>query len=264
MKSVVITGSTRGIGYGLADAFLALGCRVVISGRTEEAVSRATESLAGRYEPDRLLGLACDVTVLGQVQALWDATHARFDSVDIWINNAGIGHEQLAFWDLDPAAAAVVVQTNLVGALNGAHVAMNGMLSQGQGAIYNMEGHGSNGRLQFGLSVYGTSKAGMRYFTDALADESRNTPVLVGGLRPGMVVTDMLTEPFRDRPEDWARARRIFNIIADRVETVAPWLARRVLQNRQHGVHIQWLTRPKLVRRFVTAPFHKRELFEDE
>jgi NAD(P)-dependent dehydrogenase (short-subunit alcohol dehydrogenase family) len=242
---------------------LALGCRVVISGRGQDAVGRAVEALTRRYDRARILDQPCDVSELAQVQALWEAAHARFGAVDIWISNAGIGHDQLAFWDLSPADAAAVIQTNLIGTVHGAHVAMNGMLAQGRGAIYNMEGLGSSGRLQFGLSVYGTSKAGMRYLTDALAKEARGTPVIVGGLRPGMVVTDMLTDPFVGRPDDWERARRIFNIIADRVETVAPWLARRVLENRKHGARLQWMSRPKLIGRFLSAPFRHRELFDE-
>ena len=62
MKVVVITGSTRGIGNGLADAFLDLGCSVVISGRTEEGVARAVETLVVRYDSERVWGYPCDVT----------------------------------------------------------------------------------------------------------------------------------------------------------------------------------------------------------
>lgn len=264
MKTIVITGSTRGIGFGLADAFLARNCRVVVSGRTDPAVRGATAALADRYGADRLLGQTCDVRELAQVQALWDAAGVRFGTVDVWINNAGIGHDQLAFWNLPPEVDRAVIETNLIGAMNGARVAMNGMLAQGHGAIYNMEGLGSSGRLQFGLSVYGASKAGMRYLTDALAKEAKGTAVLVGGLRPGMVATDMLTQPFEDRPEEWQRASRIFNIIADRVETVTPWLAHRVLENQTHGARIQWMSRTKLLGRFLSAPFRKRELFNDD
>jgi hypothetical protein len=76
-----------------------------------------------------------------------------------------------------------------------------------------------------------------------------------------MVVTDLLTGQYRDRPDEWERAKRIFNILADRVETVAPWLAERVLANTQSGARIRWLTRSKLIGRFLAAPFRKRDLF---
>ena len=106
MKTIAITGSTRGLGYGLADSFLAQGCSVAISGRTQPAVQAAVEKLSSVYEPDRVFGWPCDVTHFEQVQALWDAAKSRFGHIDIWINNAGIAHAQTAFWDLDPGLSA--------------------------------------------------------------------------------------------------------------------------------------------------------------
>lgn len=72
MKTVVITGSTRGIGHGLADAFLSLGCAVVVSGRTEEGVATAVETLASKHGQNNLIGIPCDVIDETQLQALWD------------------------------------------------------------------------------------------------------------------------------------------------------------------------------------------------
>ena len=263
MRCVVITGSTRGIGRGLAEAFLASGCAVTISGRTQESVAEALTPLAEAYGPERVLGHPCDVTDFAAVQGLWDAAQARFGKVDIWINNAGVGHPQIDFWDCDPAQIEAVVATNVIGAMYGARVALAGMLAQGFGALYNMEGLGSDGRRVAGLTLYGSTKCGLRYLTQALVAEVRGTPVIVGALSPGMVVTDLLTRQYEDRSEDWERARRIFNILADRVETVTPWLARRVLANETSGARIEWLTRGKVWGRFLLAPFRKRDVFED-
>jgi hypothetical protein len=77
-----------------------------------------------------------------------------------------------------------------------------------------------------------------------------------------MVVTDMILEQYKDRPQDWEQAARIFNLLADRVETVAPWLAQKVLANNKNGARISWLTRRKTIGRFITAPFRKRDLFD--
>jgi hypothetical protein len=77
-----------------------------------------------------------------------------------------------------------------------------------------------------------------------------------------MVITDLVTRPYEGHPEDWERARRIFNILADRVETVTPWLARQVLANDKTGVRITWLTRGKVIGRFLAAPFRQRDVFE--
>jgi NAD(P)-dependent dehydrogenase (short-subunit alcohol dehydrogenase family) len=262
MKTVVITGSTRGIGYGLADAFLALDCAVVISGRTQEAVDRAVAELSAKHEPDRILGQPCDVTDFQQVQVLWDVSQARLGKIDIWINNAGISHPQEAFWDHPPERIEAVVGTNLVGTMYGCKVALQGMLDQGAGAVYNLEGLGSDGRRVEGLALYSTTKYGLRYLNQTLAEEVEGTGVIVGALAPGMVITELLTDQYEDRPGDWEEAKRIFNIIADRVETVVPWLAERVLANVENGARINWLTRPKIIGRFLTARFHNRELFE--
>ncbi|NLG98672.1 MAG: SDR family oxidoreductase [Chloroflexi bacterium] len=143
MKTIVITGSTRGIGYGLADAFLMHGERVVISGRKQETVDQALRQLSQKHGPERAAGFACDVTDYAQVQALWDSAAARFGTIDIWINNAGQSNILTPFWELDPAQMRDVVQTNILGMMYGSKVALRGMLQQGFGSLYNMEGFGS-------------------------------------------------------------------------------------------------------------------------
>jgi NAD(P)-dependent dehydrogenase (short-subunit alcohol dehydrogenase family) len=262
LKVVVITGSTRGIGNGLADAFLDLGCSVVVSGRAEESITRAVEALAARHESERVWGHPCDVTEYEQVQALWDAALRRYGRIDIWINNAGLGHAQCSFCEHPEEEMHAIVETNLLGSMYGASVAVRGMLAQGFGSLYNMEGLGSDGSSVQGLALYATTKYAIRYLTRSLVRETRGTPVLVGALSPGMVTTEFLTGPYEGRPEEWERAKPIFNILADKVETVTPWLARKVLDNRRTGVRFNWLTRGKVMARFLLAPFHKRDLFE--
>ena len=264
MKTIVITGSTRGIGYGLADSFLARGCAVTVSGRTRASVDRAAATLSATHGSDNLFAYPCDVRDPERVQALWDAAHARFGGVDIWINNAGLGQSQTDFWELTAQQIKEVVETNVVGAMFGAKVAITGMLAQGHGALYNMEGLGSDGRRVEGLALYGSTKAALGYLTDSLVQETQGTPVLVGAIRPGMVTTEFLTERYEGRPEEWERAKRIFNILADRVETVAPWFVRKVLENTKHGARINWLSRGRLMGRFLLAPFRKRDLFSGE
>jgi NAD(P)-dependent dehydrogenase (short-subunit alcohol dehydrogenase family) len=261
MKTVVVTGSTRGIGHGLADAFLARGCCVVVSSRRPDAVEAAVTGLSAKHEPQRVFGQPCDVRRFEQVQALWDAARARFGSVHIWINNAGIGQAQIDFWDQPPAQIEAIIRTNVLGAMYGARVALAGMRQQGFGSLYNMEGLGSDGRRIAGQTVYGCTKCGLRYLTDALAAETKGTPIRVGALQPGMVVTDLLVRQREERPEDWEQVKRVFNILADRVETVTPWLAEKVLANDRNGVRIRWLSRYKAIGRFLSAPFRRRDLF---
>lgn len=258
MKIVVITGSTRGIGFGLADAFLDLGCAVVVNGRSQTSVDQAVQRLAARHDPDRFLGFAADVADLAQVEAMWSAAIDRFGQVDIWVNNAGLSHDLQPMWELEPARIKTIVDTNIWGLMIGSRVAIRGMLEQGFGQLYNMEGAGSNGHVRNGMSVYATSKAAVHLFSQALVQETEGTAVQVGTLSPGMVVTDMLLDPLKNDPEILTRNRRIFNILSDTPQTVAPFLARKMLENNRSGAKIKWLSRPKLVWRFLTAPFSKR------
>ena len=146
----------------------------------------------------------------------------------------------------------------------GSRVALAGMLEQGGGALYNMGGAGSSGGHSVpGLAPYETSKAGLAYFTRALASEVKGMPVIVGLLLPGMVLTEMLTrQEERLSPQDWQRLKNIINILADRVETIAPWMAEAVLKNDKNGALLSYLGRSKVMSRFLLAPFHKRKILE--
>ena len=264
MKTIIITGSTKGIGRGLAEDFLKTGQRIVISGRTDKAVSEVMQELGEGYPTDRILGVACDMRDYPQVQNLWNTTAGHFGAVDIWINNAGVAQSQSAFWDLDPEKIRSLVDTNLTGAMFGAKVALGGFQEQGYGAFYNMEGLGSDGRQVEGLTLYGMSKYGLSYLTRSLADEVKGTSVVVGAIRPGMVLTDLILKQYENKgPEEWEDARRIFNILAEKVETVTPYIVKEVLENKKNGRIINWVTPGKILWRFATASFSKRDLFAD-
>ncbi len=77
-----------------------------------------------------------------------------------------------------------------------------------------------------------------------------------------MVATKLITKQYEGYPEEWERVKGIFNLLSDRVETVTPWLAKKILANNKNGVTIAWLTRRKLLKRFLLAPFHKRNVFD--
>jgi len=262
-KYIVITGSTRGIGYGLAEAFLSMGCSVTVSGRGQEAVDKAVTNLTSRYDAKRVFGTVCDVTNPDQVQVLWDTTVKHFGKVDIWINNAGVSGDQGMVWELPTTEVQKPVATNILGTIYGSQTAIHGMLTQGYGAIYNMEGMGSDGRKHAGLTLYGTSKYAIHYLTESLALEVKDKPIIIGALRPGMVITDLILERYKGRPEDWERAKKIFNIIADKVENVAPWLAKAILVNQKNGAILAYSSGLKLLWRFASQPFVKRDLFQE-
>lgn len=264
MKSIVITGGTKGIGYGMAKSFLQVDCKVMISSRSQENVEHATAALAAHASPDRVAGFPCDVGEINQMEKLWAQTVDAFGKVDVWINNAGLGHLLLPPWEITPQQARQLIDANILGTVNGAQVAMRGMLNQGRGQIYNMLGFGANGQTRTGMSLYGTTKAAVAYFSRALAAEAEDTPVLVGTLQPGMVITDLITERYEDDPQAFARHKTMLNIVADTVDNVAPFLTKRILENRKNGVRISYISKPKFAWRFLTAPFNKRDLFTTE
>ncbi|UGY91945.1 SDR family NAD(P)-dependent oxidoreductase [Streptomyces gobiensis] len=260
---VVVTGGTRGIGLGLVRAFLARGCRVALCGRGDRRPGAALEPLPG--PADRVLGRVADVTDRAQVQALWDAAYERFGRVDVWINNAGSAAPRRPFWELAAADVEAVAAANLLGTAHGSAVAVTGFLAQGQGRLWNMEGFGSDGRQLPGLGAYGATKSAVTYLTRAIAadldERARTRPHDVRALRlsPGMLVTDLLVHGYT--PEQYAKARKVLNILADRVETVTPWLADRVLADRtRNGGRVAWLTRRKAAARFATAGLRGRDV----
>jgi len=262
MKNIVITGSTRGIGLGLAKAFLDLGCAVVISGRSEQSVQEVVIALSKQVPADRIYGTSCDVSNPDDIQALWDAAQSHFGVIDIWINNAGVSGPQRPIWRYEPHDVEHIVRTNILGTIYGSNIAVSAMLAQGFGAIYNMEGFGSNGHMRMGMAAYGTSKAAVTYFSKSLAKELKSESLIVGTLQPGMVITDLVMDHYKENADELERVRKIFNIIADRVENVTPWLAKKMLDNQKNGAAFVWSPSWKLFTRFLSSPFIKRNVFD--
>ncbi|MBL8952108.1 MAG: SDR family oxidoreductase [Myxococcaceae bacterium] len=255
---VVVTGSTRGLGFGLVSAFLQLGCSVVVHGR-----SRSAEAAAKLGAPERVLAVDGDVTRADDVRALWAAAVQRFGRVDVWVNNAGLGGAMVPVAELPVETCAAVVSTNLLGCVLGTRIALEGMTKQGGGQVLNMEGFGSNPRIKrTGMAVYGATKCAVRYFTESVSREVKGTGVLVGSLSPGVVVTEMLLGQFDGVPAaQWERSRRIYNKLGERVETVAPWLAARVLENRVNGAAIAFVNPLQMLWRIVSPFRNRRDLF---
>jgi NAD(P)-dependent dehydrogenase (short-subunit alcohol dehydrogenase family) len=260
MKTVVITGSTRGIGFGLAGEFLARSTQVVISGRTIDGVNRAVNELASAHDASRILGLPCDVTQLDQVQRLWDEVVKRFGRVDVWINNAGVNAPRTEFWNTDEAAIHSAINANLIGTMYGCQVAIRGMLAQGGGQVWNVEGFGSNNKTMPGFTLYGTTKSAVTYFTHSLIQEVEGTPVQVCILNPGMVDTEMLRNDYT--PAQWEKSKRLLNILTDKVETVTPALADKILVTDKNGAKVEWLSNARLAGRFLTARIKPRHVID--
>ena len=264
-QTIVITGSTRGIGKGMAGELLKRGHNVVVSGRTAAAVQQAVAELEPLVSGTaRVHGVPCDVAQCEALQTLWDEAISKFGRVDIWINNAGISPARQRAGEMRGEDIRNVQQINLQGMMQGTQIALAGMQAQGGGTIYNMEGYGSNGMMNPGMGLYGASKFALTYFNKALLAETRDSAVKICYLSPGIVLTDLLKRDMGSNDaRDIARTRRIYNILADRVETVTPWLVDNILKPQKAGARIAWLTGAKAGKRFFLSLFRKRQLLTD-
>ncbi len=261
MKNAVITGSTRGIGLAMAKEFLKAGCRVTVSGRGESLRQDLAQELLPFEESYQYV--SCNVQNKRELEALWDAAVRRFGAVDIWINNAGQNAPHDWIWDTGDRYVQAVIDTNITGMILGSQVAAKGMREQGHGAIYSMEGLGSNDMIQRKTILYGTTKRALTYFMKGLAKELAGSGVIAGRLSPGMMLTDFITKTPDGAIaaiETDERFQRIFNILADRPETVAAFFVPRMLRNTKNDRRIAWLTGGKTAWRFLTAPFRKGRL----
>jgi short-subunit dehydrogenase len=263
MNTVVITGSTRGIGYAMAREFLRAGCNVTLSGRGETLAPAMQADL--REFADRCIYIRCDVREKSDLQNLWDAAVQKWGQVDIWINNAGQNQPYSFSYLTSEHHAKNIVATNLTGMIYGSQVAAQGMLAQKHGAIYSMEGLGSNNMIQPKTILYGTTKHALTYYMKGLARELAGTGVIAGRLSPGMMLTDFITKTPDGEPAVHMRNedfKKIFNILADRPETVAAFLVPRILTNTRNNAQIKWLTSAKAMARFMMAPLHKRKMLD--
>ncbi len=269
MNNVVITGSSTGIGLGLAKELLRRECRVVLTSFARAELEAAHGKIASEFGSDRVMAHACDVSNFDEVEELWNIASENFGDIDIWINNAGVSNSTAPVWGVEPAEMKTVVNTNIVGTLYGFRVAMNGMMKQGAGHIYNFYGHGSWDEFAPpGLTIYGTTKRAVRYFTEACILETKDTPVHVGWMMPGLVMTDFVKKVVTAVPEGPARdqVKKMISVIADTVETVTPWLAEELLKNVEagtHGAELNYMPPEKAEARKNDPEYLKRDLFAD-
>jgi NADP-dependent 3-hydroxy acid dehydrogenase YdfG len=155
-----------------------------------------------------------------------------------------------------------VVGTNLTGLLNGCQVAIAGMLAQGKGKIFNMEGFGSDGLTQEGMTIYGSTKRAVRYVTESLAKEYADSPLVIANLSPGIVVTEFLTRDlYAHNPGELQQRKKFLSLLADRVETVAPALVDGMLALDKTGGAVRWMTPMQALGRVIMSPFRKRDPF---
>jgi len=191
-KVVVVTGSTRGYGYAIAESFLEAGSLVAITGRSQKAVDSALTSLQIK---GRVSGFVMDVREEEQIYKLVDDVIKEFGHIDIWVNNAGYSNAAGMMLDMDPQDALDMFLSNDLGLLRCTQAIMHYMLPRKQGLLINIYGNGSFLRPASPTGLYGATKAWVTSFTRSLAKELQGSGVQILGFSPGMMTTDMLTSP---------------------------------------------------------------------
>ena len=188
-KVAVITGGSRGLGFAIAQAFVHEGACVVIGSRSSKNIDAAVQLL--REQGGQVFGYPCDTSQLEQVQALAGCAVERFGGIDIWVNNAGTSCPTGPTAHVPHEMFVDLVQTNILGTYHGSLVAMRQFLIQNRGKLINLIGKGDRAPVPL-HNAYASSRAWVRNFTLALAQEYRSTGVGVFLLNPGIVETDML------------------------------------------------------------------------
>jgi 3-oxoacyl-[acyl-carrier protein] reductase len=210
-RVALVTGSTRGIGRGIAARFAAEGARVVVNGRSAEDAERVAKELDASA-----IGLAADVGDSAQAERLVAETLARLGRLDVLVNNAGIALDNFVTKTSDERWRRVL-DTNLSGPLYLIRAAVPVMRELGGGAILNIVSW-SGLRGNVGQAAYSASKAGLHGLTLSMAKELGKFGIRVNALAPA-VPTDMAA----DMPEELkekARKRRALKIDGS-VEDVA-------------------------------------------
>ena len=261
MKTVVITGSSKGFGFEVGKEFLRQGYKVAFSSNNEENLRKAMDSLP--EDKENVITVLCDIKSPDDLKNLWDVVFKKWGGIDIWINNAGIAQKADKIWESSVEEVKTIFDTNLSGTFYGTQVAVNGMIKQGFGKIYNTVGFGSSGMTRAGLNLYGTSKRAIAHFSKAFANELNGTGIIVGTLQPGMMVTDFV-EASSGSIYNKSEVQKIYNILGDYPDVPAKFLVKRMIRNNVNGKQLSRQSNARIVFRFVKYFFVKRDLFKTD
>lgn len=187
-KTIFITGASRGIGAAAARNFAESDANVVLVARSSAAI----EELAASIGPSAL-AIACDISDFARVEAAMKTAVAKFGSLDVVINNAGVIEPICALATSDPEAWGQAIDINLKGVYNGMRAAMPVMIAAGGGTIINVSSGAAHNALE-GWSHYCASKAGAAMLTSSAHLEAAGAGLRVMGLSPGTVATKMQRE----------------------------------------------------------------------
>ncbi|MDG1311243.1 MAG: SDR family NAD(P)-dependent oxidoreductase [Porticoccaceae bacterium] len=196
-KTVVVTGASAGVGAACARAFAGQNAKLVLVARGRTGLNNMAKELRGnRCE---VLTVAMDVSSTEECLKLLKKAEAKFGSVDVVINNAGM-HSRGDLESVDPNDVASMVDINLRAPMVLSCAAIPFLRRAGAGAIVNIGSLAGRTPLQ-GAATYSGTKAGLRAFTYALADELKEANINVGVVSPGPVDTGFIMDEI-DQVED--------------------------------------------------------------
>lgn len=188
-KTVVITGASAGVGRACAETFAGLKANLVLVARGEEALNKAAQELSDKT---RVLAIAMDVADTQACVDLMDKANAEFGRVDVLINNAGM-HARGDVESRKPLEIAAMVDVNMRSPLVLSSAVIPFMRQAGGGAIVNVGSLAGRAPLQ-GAATYCATKAGLRAFTYALADEIQDSGIKIGVVSPGPIDTGFIMD----------------------------------------------------------------------
>ncbi|MEP6987793.1 MAG: SDR family oxidoreductase [Chloroflexota bacterium] len=190
-KVAVITGSSKGLGFAIAEAYAKAGASVVLAARTKSAVEESVKELQSKgYKAS---GASCDVGDYDQVKALADHAVKTFGKLDIWVNNAGVAGVYGPTAHIPRERIERVIRTNINGTYYGSIVALEHFIPQKSGKLINLLGRGDDKPVKF-QNAYAPSKFWVRSFTLGLAEEYKDDGIGIYAFNPGLVDTDMLRQ----------------------------------------------------------------------
>jgi 3-hydroxybutyrate dehydrogenase/3-oxoacyl-[acyl-carrier protein] reductase len=190
-RVAVITGGTRGIGRGIAEAFLAQGANVVVSGKTPAKGEQALDEMGAG---DRASFVQCDVRDQASIENLIDETVKRYGALDILVNNAGGTDGWALIHELSDAAWQNALNWNLNAVFWATRRALPRMLDKEWGRIINISSVEGKQANKAAVSHYITNKHAINGFTKAVAFEYGARGITCNAICPGAVETDLMKE----------------------------------------------------------------------
>jgi 3-oxoacyl-[acyl-carrier protein] reductase len=184
-KIAFITGGSKGIGFGIAQALLAQGMKVAFTGRDEKILKDAVHTLNKAYE-GKVMGIKCDVADIDEMRAAVDLIHDTWSSIDTVIANAGVGH----FAPIDELSAEQwheTIDTNLTGVFYTLKTCMED-LKKSEGYFITIASLAGTNFFEK-ASAYNASKFGLVGFTQAVMLDLRKYKIKVSTIMPGSVST---------------------------------------------------------------------------